>query len=165
MPLEIERRFLVSKTRVGPQNLAVRTDFIVQTYLLNETVDVTERVRRSTDGYTNVYTHTLKVPVSPGVSDETELIISPEEYGALLKRADPRLNDIHKTRYTFEWEGLTWELDRFQGPLNGLWILEIELEDLHTHVGVPPFITVAKEITGDRLYSNRALSECQAPPL
>ncbi len=156
---EIERKFLVRTTKKAPDNLEVITAFIVQDYLKNSEKGVTERVRLSSDGFVDTYTHTHKRRISAGVHDETERVITKEEYGKLLSRANSKLNTIHKTRYTFTWDGMVWELDKYAGRLSGLVVLEIELEDINTPVTIPPFIEVEREVTEDRSYSNRALAE------
>lgn len=162
MPLEIERRFLIKDGRLAPPEVAIEQRFIVQTYLSSEQ-GVVERIRYSTDAFSlKEYTHTLKREVSPGINDETEVVITEEEYGKLLHRADRSLNPIYKTRYTFEWAGLVWEYDTFVGftkKTRGLKILEVELESLNTSLSFPPFLEVEREVTGERMYSNRALAE------
>ena len=163
MPLEIERKFLVRETRQAPSDLVIDTRYIVQTYLVPNIEESTERVRLSTDGYVPVYTHTVKIRVDHGVHEEEEREIPAEEYGQLLSRADPSLNVISKTRYTFDWGDWTWELDSFSGLKDErgqkLQVLEVEIDDPQTQVEVPPFIIVEREVTDDRNYTNRSLAE------
>lgn len=163
MPLEIERRFLIGETSVAPPDVVIERRFIVQTYLTPNVPGTVERVRVSTDAMTlKEYTHTIKREVSPGVNEEDEVAITEEEYGKLLMRSATKLNSIHKVRYTFEWEGLTWEYDVFTDygeKMKGLKILEVELESLNTSLSMPPFLQVIREVTGERSYSNRALAE------
>jgi CYTH domain-containing protein len=160
--LEIERKFLVKAAHKGPDDLQGDVRYIVQTYLVPSEKGVTERVRSSSDGRRVEYTHTIKRRIEAGVHEEDEKEITAEEYGALLSRADPNLNNIYKTRHTFMWGGWKWELDYFTSftdELSGLKILEIELPDLQTPVTIPPFIEVEREVTTDPAYTNRALAE------
>ncbi len=59
-----------------------------------------------------------------------------------------------------------WEVDEFLGPLAGLWIAEIELENKDEDVYMPKSIAdkVLLEITEDGSFNNYNLSKLDAPP-
>ena len=114
IPLEIERRYLIRLPEESLlDSLARRRDWIEQTYLIGE-AGLTERVRKRTPaGGERRYTHTVKRRRSALVREETEEEIGEEAFLALLRRADPALNVIRKTRWCIPWEGHTLEIDRF----------------------------------------------------
>ena len=114
IPLEIERKYLIRMPDERKlDSLALGRDWIEQTYLTAE-AGTTERVRsRRAPGGTPAYTHTVKRRMSAVTREEREEVISREEYEALLRRADPALQVIRKTRWRIPYEGYTLEIDRF----------------------------------------------------
>src|SRR5262252_3484667 len=53
---------------------------------------------------------------------------------------------IEKTRYRISHDGLTWEVDEFEGDNRGLITAEVELKDEHQSVTLPNW--VGREVTG-----------------
>ncbi len=158
VPLEIERRYLIRLPEEGLlERLASRRDWIEQTYLAGEE-GTTERVRsRRAPGEAPVYTHTVKRRRTALIREEAEEEIGEEEYFALLRRADPALRAIRKTRWCVPHAGHTLEIDRFP-----FWadrgLLEIELGSPEEAVSLPAWLEVLREVTEDRRYTNRALA-------
>jgi CYTH domain-containing protein len=70
---------------------------------------------------------------------------------------------IHKTRYYLEHCGGLWEVDYFDGPLNGLVIAEIELLAPDQTVVLPDW--VGREITEDHRFGNSSLLSGVVPAL
>ena len=62
---------------------------------------------------------------------------------------------IQKVRYELRHEGLTWEIDEFQGDNSGLIVAEVELESEEQTVILPPW--AGSEVSHDRRYSNASL--------
>ena len=62
---------------------------------------------------------------------------------------------IEKTRYRVEHQGLTWEVDEFDGDNAGLVIAEVELDEEGQVIMLPGW--VGKEVTGDPRYYNASL--------
>ena len=62
---------------------------------------------------------------------------------------------IEKMRYRVEHQGLTWEIDEFDGDNTGLIIAEVELEEEHQAIMLPDW--VGEEVTGDPRYYNANL--------
>lgn len=153
---EIERKFLIKMPDRKLLDSFERSD-IIQIYLKGEK-GTTERVRKRTSGENFVYTHTIKRKVSNIRRFEDEREIDPEEYGKLLERADPGHRVVEKTRYCFNYSGELWELDIYP-----FWsdraIMEIELSDENQKIDLPPFISIIREVTDDRRYSNAAISQ------
>jgi adenylate cyclase len=62
---------------------------------------------------------------------------------------------IEKTRYRIPFDGLTWEVDEFEGENRGLITAEVELGDEKQKVSLPDWIDA--EVTGDPRYFNSNL--------
>ena len=99
IPLEIERKYLIRLPDEGLlDSLAVRRDWIEQTYLTaGEGVTERVRARRSPGGETQ-YTHTVKKRRSALTREEREDAIGEADYASLLRRADPALQQLHRAR-------------------------------------------------------------------
>ena len=66
-------------------------------------------------------------------------------------------NVIDKTRYQIKVGDHTWEIDRFYGANEGLWIAEIELKSEDEEFIKPSFI--GEEVTHDPKYTNVRLAD------
>jgi adenylate cyclase len=62
---------------------------------------------------------------------------------------------IEKTRYRIEYQGLTWEVDEFDGDNAGLIIAEVELDEEQQAIVLPDW--VGEEVTGDPRFYNSNL--------
>ncbi len=82
---------------------------------------------------------------------ETEIPV--EDADHLLSLCDQPL--IEKTRYKYDHEGLTWEIDEFHGVNHGLVVAEVELESKEQQFNTPDF--VGEEVTGQVKYYNMML--------
>lgn len=157
-PLEIERKFLIRFP--APEILeryASGQSEIEQSYL-RARPGTTLRVRkRVTDGVPAYY-RTEKRKRSHMTRVELETELTEAEYLRLLDDAEPGLRTIRKRRYLIPWEGRVFEMDLFPFWTDRAF-LEIELESEDAVFTLPPFLTVLKEVTEDRRYTNRALAE------
>lgn len=161
--LEIEKKFLVnfptswSELAEMFDNL-IDVKRITQTYLEPEGDDPAIRVRKTVQGLTgdtNVVFHfNQKKLVEQGINEETEHEISKEKYEKYLKKADPERMTLEKTRFVFDYNDQTFELDVFKAALKGLAILEIELEDKNQKVELPPYLKIIEEVTKDKRFNN-----------
>lgn len=167
--LEIERKFLV-KFPTSWSALSEMFDELVdvkrisQTYLEPEKEDAqAARVRKTVEGLTGetetVYHYNQKKPVDSGVHEETEREITKAQYQKYLKKPYVDKVSIEKTRFVFKYNDQVFELDVFKGPLKGLAILEIELEDKSDTVELPPFLKIIKEVTKDKRFTNFSLAD------
>lgn len=143
---EIERRYLVRVVeglwkRLG-EGHAYR-----QGYVKNGTPSVRIRI-----GETRGPVLTCKS--GKGVKrQEVETVVSPEVAEALMRAAGKRV--IQKVR----WSIGPWELDRFEGALVGLTLLEIELDTVTDPVPNPPDgVIVLGEVTEDKRFTNGYLA-------
>ena len=82
---------------------------------------------------------------------ETEIPVSDADH--LLSLCDQPL--IEKTRYKYDFEDLTWEVDEFHGVNEGLVVAEVELESEDQQFNKPDF--VGEEVTGQVKYYNMML--------
>lgn len=156
-PLEIERRFLI--LRPSEEELIRRCDHIYQMeqiYLLAPPHQ-TERIRRREEGKQVVFFHTMKIDRTACTRVEREREITAEEYDAYLTRRDPMTEPICKTRYCLPEGSYTFEIDLYPFWLNYA-VMEIELPQENAPFRFPDGITVVRELTGDRQFSNAALA-------
>ena len=119
---------------------------------LASTASWTTRLRRRNEQYILTY--------KARVSDDTSLELEWSVEGDMARRllAKGPFPSVEKTRYVLAGEdGLTWEVDEFEGALAGLVLAEVELSFSTQAVALPPW--VGQEITGLRSWSNRALAE------
>jgi CYTH domain-containing protein len=155
-PREIERKFLL---RPGHATVPVRYEEfdVEQVYLLAQ--DGWEaRVRRRGQHGACTYTHTRKRPVGVGERVELERQITGREYIGLLAQADPSRRPIRKTRRVFLWNNQYFEWDAFLDPRPGLELLEAEVGSLDAPVQLPPFLSVEREVTGEKQYANHTIA-------
>lgn len=165
--LEIERKFLVKFPKAWAE-LAELFDGLVdikriwQTYLLPIGDNPAARVRKTIQGLTQdtetIYEFNQKRPAGTAAHQETERKISEKQYQKYLQEPYPGKGEVQKTRFVFEYHDQTFELDVFKGPLQGLAILEIELEDKKQPIELPPFLTIVKEITENKSFNNFELA-------
>jgi CYTH domain-containing protein len=154
--LEIEKKFLIKYPDTEYlKSISEYTD-IEQIYLESEN-GVSERIRKRGRDGNYLYYHTVKIPVTDMTRIEDEHIITPEEYDKFKKRADKKYNIIYKTRYVIDYEGHALEIDVFPFWKKQAY-LEIELAFEDEEFFIPDFIKVIRDVTEDRIYTNRALA-------
>lgn len=161
--LEIERKYLIVlpdeeflKSRDG---CIVR--HITQTYLLHHENDVERRIRKIEDGKNTFYVYTEKRPKSSTTRLEDERDITEDEYNELMKE---RYSYLTKTRYAFPYSAHTIEIDVYPyeiggDALVGRAVMEVELKDENEKIDFPSGITVIRELTGTREFSNKTLAK------
>lgn len=147
MPLEIERRFLVSR---DVQHLCRDGQRIVQGYLPT----AAGRHLRVRLAGSKAYL-TMKGKRSGCVRSELEWEISPDLAADVLSTRC-RSTLIYKTRYHVDHAGHGWVIDVFDGANAGLVIAEIELDCPEQVVPLPDWVGL--EVTDDRRYGNSALA-------
>lgn len=151
--MEIERKFLFDTL---PENLESYPHYgIEQAYV---TTNPVIRVRKKTIGADVQYILTVK---SSGMlaRQEFELPIDAAAYESLCAKADG--NVIAKTRYKLPLDqGLTLELDMFEGLFAGLVMGEIEFPDEASAKSYTPPETlhIKKEVTYDTHFHNSTMS-------
>ena len=149
MPVEIERRFLVANDN-WKQSVTRRAqirDGLIAIYRGRKT-----RVRILDDRATI----TLKGQHDGIGRAEYEYAIPMEHAQELLRTmCDDRI--LEKTRHYVPHAGLTWEIDVYDGLLQGVIIAEVELDDATRALALPGW--AGEEITGDFSYSKLNMFE------
>ncbi|MCM1525166.1 MAG: hypothetical protein NC120_12000 [Ruminococcus sp.] len=156
IPLEIERKFLISQTDELDVHCCGRLD-IEQIYLIRSDPSVQRRIRSvsSADGVRYYYTE--KRFISPSVREEDEREIGSGEYERLYAEKDPDIDPVVKTRRILVYRGQRFEIDSY--PFcDTLATIELELESEEQEIIFPPYLDVIKEVTGDGGYSNASLA-------
>lgn len=155
---EIERKYLI---KYPDLELLTKKSFsvkeIVQTYLSSEK-GIDRRVRSSRENGTVTYTFTEKRKITDLTRFEDEREISREEYEALLTTADGDFDPIYKTRYCIESGERVAEVDVYKN-LSDFAICEVELCDENESVTLPDCITLIREVSGEKKYTNRYMAK------
>ena len=155
---EIERKYLIRfPEREILESCGTRYS-IEQIYLLDDGSGYSSRIRkREFEGKTE-YFHTRKQHVTDIRRVELECLIPAEEYQLLRLSADPKRSIIYKTRYCLESGGKLFEIDVY--PFwNDRAVMEIELSDEDDTFDIPEGISVIKEITSDKRYTNSSIAK------
>lgn len=158
--LEIERKYLIRMPDEAQLAAMPGCEIwdVVQTYLMDGPDGSTHRVRSIETGGKIHYIHTIKRPLSQLSHEEWEVEVEKAEYEALLCEANPALNTIVKKRYRIPFEGQLLEIDIYD-----FWqdraTLEIELTSEEEEVHLPDWLSIVRELTGERAYKNRFLAE------
>ncbi|MDJ1174353.1 CYTH domain-containing protein [Roseofilum capinflatum] len=150
MAIEIERKFLVKGDSWRGLGKAIHYR---QGYIRTEN-HATVRVRIAGDrGYLTLKT----LPSgSSGIRRlEYEYPIPLEDAQEMLEYLCDR-PQIDKTRYTFNWGGMVWEVDEFAGDNQGLILAEVELTDANQEIQLPEW--VGEEVSEDYRYFNSYLA-------
>ena len=148
MGIEIEKKYLIEKMPILPENIVANK--IVQGYLKRGVYSSTIRVRQlGNTGYI-----TIKGKKVGLVQPEYEYEIPVEDAKELFELCEPGL--LEKTRYYIPHGKFTIELDIFEGKNKGLIIAEVELESENEVFDIPYWF--GKEVSYDSNYSNAALS-------
>ena len=147
MPLEIERKFLVTS---DDYKLSAKTVDIKQAYL---SIDANMAIRTRVEGIQASIN--IKSKKSERVNHEFEYVIPLDEAHSLI-RMSPYLV-IEKTRHMVRYEGKTWEVDEFHADNEGLTVAEIELDDENEVFKFPPWL--GEEVTADYRYLNSNLAK------
>lgn len=158
MGTEIERRFRIDSEAYLDAGLGevklLRKVMIWQGYVSTDPV-VRVRITDSNDAW-------LTIKGQGGIQrSEWEYPIPLRDAQELFDLACRRNRILTKRRYKVEFEGHVWDVDKFTGPLQGLWIAEIELRSPDELFARPPWLR--DEVTEDPRYSNVSLAEHGLP--
>ena len=145
--MEIERKFLFDRL---PED-AGSAQRIEQGYLAISDDGTQVRVRRWANGQALTVKHG-----SGEVRTEVELLLDEEQFSELWPLTDGRR--VTKTRWHAPLGDLEWDLDVFEGSLEGLKIAEIEFPDEAAAEAFDPPDWIGREVTDDPRYTNARLS-------
>ena len=146
---EIERKYLIEREDLSFLQL-IEGKKIKQAYIQNEE-DRTVRIRAKAD---KAFL-TIKIGKDALSRDEFEYQIPVQD--ALSMMEILQLKVLSKTRYEIIYDHQLWEVDVFEGKLDGLIIAEIELKAEDESFIIPPW--VGTEVTDDSSYLNARLIE------
>ena len=156
--VEIEKKYIIAMPI--PSEISVMDSYtvseIVQTYI-EGAPNETHRVRMRKDSRRTVYYETRKIRIDKMSSTEIEREITESEYDSLVKTRIPDTRPIVKTRYTFLYLGQLFEIDVYP-EWKSTAIMETELDSRDRAVEMPSCIKILREVTGDKSYSNAAMS-------
>ena len=148
MPVEIERKFLVSDDswrQLIHQSIEIR-----QGYLCKD-IERTVRIRTwGTEGKI-----TVKGKSVNGVRVEYEYNIPFDEATEMLDTLCLS-RVIHKRRHLINIDNYTWEIDQFLDHNHGLLLAEVELPSRDAFIHLPSW--VGKEVTNDHRFQNSHLA-------
>jgi adenylate cyclase len=149
MAKEIEHKYMVVSSQYI--DIATQSCYIAQGYLNRDPMR-TVRVRIKDD---KAFL-TIKSKNMGDTRQEYEYPVPVEDAQEMLRLCEGRV--IAKRRYIVPFEGMTWEVDAFEGDLYPLIVAEIELQDSDQVYALPPF--VGRNVTDDeRFYNSRLASD------
>lgn len=149
MALEIERKFLVDKSKWSNIEKNNKT-FIKQGYILTDPNKIIRIRQTSSKSFI-----TIKGLNVGATRHEYEYEIPSEDAEELIDKFS--VTSISKIRYIINLKNKKWEVDEFLGENEGLIIAEIELRDEDEEFELPDW--VGAEVTWDEKYYNSNLSE------
>jgi CYTH domain-containing protein len=149
MGLEIERKFLVDRLPGAPGAPSGAT--IRQGYLIAAENGTELRIRQKRDRFFQT------VKRGEGLSrTEIEIELSPDQFEQLWPYTEGRR--VSKTRYTVPVGDHFAEIDRFDGDLTGLVLVEVEFASIEASRQFSPPEWFGVEVTEDSRYKNRSLA-------
>jgi len=129
---------------------------ILQIYLENSAVTHRVRRREYSDGHVE-YTENKKKRISSASAIEEERCITKEEFDLLSKNIEKGASALRKIRRTFKLGDFVYELDYYDAWKKTC-IMEVELPSEDTELIIPRFITVLRDVTGEKRYSNHSMA-------
>jgi CYTH domain-containing protein len=148
--MEIERKYLIEAKNLPNDLTSYPSKKMEQGYLCTEPV---VRVRHEGDDY--VLTYKSKGLM---IREEHNLPLTPSAYDHLKSKIDGRL--ISKTRYFLPINnGLTIELDVFEGELAPLILAEVEFPSAEMAEAFTPPTWFGEDVTFQSIYHNNNLSK------
>lgn len=157
--IEIEKKYIIEMPDVSDMRACADYTLsrITQTYL-DCLPGITHRVRmREYDNGRVEFTETVKRRIDRMSSYEDEREITSAEYEALLEKIKRGTKSLYKLRHTFVYFSQLFEIDVYPEWKNTC-IMETELRAEDATVEMPPFIRIIEDVTGQREYSNAAMS-------
>lgn len=154
--MEIERKWMIDRTKLTFRPEELPSQKIEQCYVCFSPVI---RIRKINEG--ERYILTVKSPREGIAREEFELPLTKEEYETLYEKREG--NVIRKTRYIKKEGNLNWEIDFFEGDLEGLSYMEIEFpsEEEARDYPIPGFATA--DVSDDPRYANAGLAQFGKP--
>ncbi len=163
--LEIERKYIIKMPDVSL--LSSQPEYtvsdITQIYL-EGAYGETHRVRRRRFADREQFTETRKIRVDEMSVTEIEGEITEQRFVQLSENIKQDTRPVLKTRHTFLYGNQIFEIDVYPQWKNTA-IMETELDSRERRVEIPPFIHIIREVTGNKAYSNAAMSKSFPPEI
>lgn len=158
---EIERKFLLRDAAAGGAVTAgLKGTALVQGYFTRiDGWSVRLRIATPEDGSAQAWL-TLKSGGRGSVRQEIERTVEPD-FARRLLAPDQADRLISKIRYRLPQGDLCWEVDRFLGRHEGLWLAEIELPHPDHPFDRPDWL--GADVTDDPAYRNETLAAGRIP--
>ena len=156
--VEIERKYIIKMPDVSllmTKDEYTKSD-IMQIYITSLPGE-THRVRKRAYADNVRFFETRKIRIDNISSTEIEGEITEERFSELSKNILDGTLPIVKTRHTFLYDSHTFEIDIYPNWTSTA-VMEIELNGREEQVEIPEFISIIKDVTGDKKYSNAAMS-------
>jgi adenylate cyclase len=151
--LEVERKFLLPQ---APDWLSDHPSKPIEQGYVVVGDEVEVRLRRAGEK------HLLTVKRGHGeVREEVEIELGREQFEELWPLTESLR--LKKTRHRVPLDGLTAEVDLYEGPLEGLVVAEIEFPSAQDSEGFEPPPWLGDEVTGDEGYANQSLARSGRP--
>lgn len=149
MSIEIERKYLVRRVPAAVEQLPGST--IRQGYVAAPEGGIELRVRHKGERFFQT------VKMGAGLArTEIEIELSREQFDQLWPYTENRR--IGKTRYTLPLGEHSAEIDRFEGRLSGLILVEVEFPSVEASHRFRPPEWFGREVTEDGRYTNSQLA-------
>lgn len=150
--IEIERRFLI--TDIDFSRLPdARNTRIEQIFLLSRDPNMDRSIRKEeSNGRTRYFLVEKYITSRPVIRFNRKEEITAGRFQTLKRRIDANRGPAKKNRFSFYWKGQSFRIDKYDGPMAGLLMLEAVLSDENEEVQIPDFCTVLKEVTGEKEY-------------
>ncbi|MFE4516512.1 adenylate cyclase [Kitasatospora sp. NPDC056783] len=158
MPLEIERKFLLSAFEPPPTAVRRR---IEQGYLAIKADGTEVRLRRIGDGLVLGVKRGVSPSAGSPVRIEVERALEEREFTELWPATEGAR--VVKDRYTFEASGVIVHVDVYRGELAGLRTAEVEFD---SEAAAEAFVApdwFGAEVTGVKAYKNQTLATAGLP--
>ena len=149
MSIEIERKYLVAKVPASIEASIGKS--IRQGYVIAVEGGIELRVRQKGERFFQT------IKMGEGLSrTEIEIELSQDQFEQLWPHTTRRR--ISKTRFALSLGEYTAELDRFEGHLSGLLLVEVEFPSIDASRRFTPPPWFGSEVTEDSRYKNRNLA-------
>jgi len=122
--IELEKTYLAKEIPKGLKDY--KSKEIIDIYIPRSKAHPTLRIRKNGDNYEM----TKKEPVNESDSsrqEEQTIILTETEFNEFMKLDGKK---VHKIRYYYDYNGITAEIDVFQGALKGLIVVDFEFKTL-----------------------------------
>ena len=161
--IEIERKFIIKMPeRDELFSLASSHSSLITQIYLSSLEGITRRIRSRSFKEGTRYFETLKRRIDKISAYEDEREITEVEFIEKSKEIRDGSKPIIKERITFPYKKHVIEIDIYP-EWKRTAIMEIELKSREEKFEIPSFITIIREVTGERRYTNAAMSESFPP--